>query len=221
MDISYNNSGSSIEPVNEYSIAAATAVKYGQVVKLAAGLVVLATAGETGAILGVAAEDHGGAADVLNPRANGTRIKVFDSPGAVMQCAAPKATATGGSTTTFVCSGLNSFADDDFNGGVIKLVSKAAASLLVDPIGTEYPVTDFTNATGTFTIAAITGGFVAGDICEVYPPSGFAKGNLDAGISKLILTASAALPIRVNNRDTNRHLLMLEPVLHQRGSKAS
>lgn len=221
MDVSYNSSGSYVEPITEYDIAAATAVKLGQVVKLSAGQVVLAVAGETGAILGIAAEDHSGSAEALNPRANGTRIRIFDSPSAVLQCAAPQNTATGGSTTTFVVSGLSNLADDDLNGGVIKLVSKAAASTNPDAPGTEYPITDFTAATGTITVAAITGGFFAGDICEIYPPAGFQKGNFDATISKLILTASSALPVRVAGRDTDRHLLFFDVALHARANKAS
>lgn len=221
MKVAYDLTGSPIPSIREYDIATGTNVALDQVVKLSSNKVVLATAGETSAILGIAAETHGGSADALNPRANGLKIKVLDSPTAVMECPAPRGTATGGSTTTFVVSGFNNFADNDFVGGVIKLVSKVAGSVNVDPIGTEYVVTGSTNATGTFTIAAITGGFSVGDICEIYPPVGFQKGNFDAGISKLVLTASAALPVKVAGRDTARGVVQFEAALHQHGNKMS
>ena len=52
----------------EYDVAYNTAITEGQLVKLSEGLVVSAAANETGAVLGVAAENHSGAADVLDPR---------------------------------------------------------------------------------------------------------------------------------------------------------
>jgi len=64
--------------VHEYDIAKTTAIKAGQVVKLSEGLVVAATAAETGAILGVAKENHSGAEDAINPRSNGTKILGHD-----------------------------------------------------------------------------------------------------------------------------------------------
>lgn len=114
--------------VHEYDIAKTTAIKAGQVVKLAEGLVVAATAAETGAILGVAKENHSGAEDAINPRSNGTKILVYDDPGMIMRCKAPVMAATSGSATTFVSTGLATLADDDLNGGYIVLVEKARAA---------------------------------------------------------------------------------------------
>ena len=73
MNTAYNTNGAQVDSVKEYDIATGTAVAVGQVVKLTSGLVVLATAGETNAILGIAMEAHSGAADALNTRSNGTR----------------------------------------------------------------------------------------------------------------------------------------------------
>lgn len=222
MKVSYDISGSQITGMNEYDIATSTAVSYGQVVKLTTGKVVLATAGETSPILGIAAEDHSGSADALNPRANGTRIKVFDAPTAIYECAAPQVTATGGSTTTFVASTVSGFSDDDFKGGYMKLITKGASSVITDPVGTVYPVTGSTAVSGTFTTTTtITGGCTAGDIFAIFPPIMFQKGNFDSGIAKLVLTASAALPVRVSKTDTDRNRIYFEPALHLLGNKNS
>ena len=85
-----------------YPIAAATAISAGEVVKLSAGLVVAAAAAETGAILGIAAENHPGTADALNARANGTEILVYDNPELIFECPVPVIAAASGSATTIV-----------------------------------------------------------------------------------------------------------------------
>ena len=161
--------------VHEYDIAKTTAIKAGQVVKLSEGLVVAATAAETGAILGVAKENHSGAEDAINPRSNGTKILVYDDPGMIMRCKAPVMAATGGSATTFVSTDLATLADDDLNGGYIVLVEKGASSTNTDEIGSERRITDFTATSKTLTTAS----------------------NFDAGIQALVLTATAALPVKV------------------------
>ena len=215
----YSTSGEQITSITEYEIATTTAISIGQLVKLTANKVVLAAVGETTPILGLAAENHSGAADVLNPRSNGTKIKVYDSPNQVYESTVPRSTATSGSATTFADTNIAVLADDDFNGGKLKYVTKAAATTNTDPVGTIYDITDYTAATKLFTFAAAGGAFVAGDVCEVYPPTGFAKGNLDAGISKLVLTATAALPIEVVGYDTNRGQIRHKASLHQLGNK--
>ena len=221
MNIVYDVNGSQVTSVKEYDIDAATAVSIGQVVKLTSGKVVLAVAGETSPILGVAYESHPGTADTLNPRGNGTRIKVLDGPASVYECPAPQITATGGSTTTFVASTVAGFADSDFVGGKMKLITKGANSALTAPIGTVYPITGSTAASGTFTTTtAIAGGVTAGDIFAIFPPIGFQKGNLDSGISKLVLTASAALPFMVSScSETDRNMVQFDAALHQLANK--
>ena len=85
-----------------YPIAADTEIRLGQVVKLSGALAVTAAANETGAILGIAGENHPGAADVLNPRANGDQILVYDNPELIFECPAPVIAAASGSATTIV-----------------------------------------------------------------------------------------------------------------------
>ncbi len=189
----------------EYDIATSTAIGEGQVVKLSEGLVAAAAAGETGAILGVAAENHSGAADAIDPRANGTKLLVIDDPDVVYQCAAPEVTAAGGSSTTLEVTALKIYAADDFNGGYVKLVSKAEGSTNTDPIGMVRRVTDFAldDATPTKGILTIASGGTpyAGDVYALFPPVGFAKGNLNASGTGLVLSATANLPLRIVGRD--------------------
>ena len=188
----------------EYDIAVGTAITEGQLVKLSEGKVISAVAAETGALLGVAAESHSGVADALDPRANGTKIMVYDDPSAVYQCAAPQVTAAaGGSSTTLVVTAGQYFANDDFNGGYVKLISKAANSTNTDEIGTVRAISDFAvtaNTSGTFTIAS-GGTPAAGDVYAVIPPVGFAKGNLNTAKDGIVLSASASLPLRVIGGD--------------------
>ena len=187
----------------EYDIAYNADIKEGQFVKLSEGKVISAVAAETGALLGVAAEAHSGVADALDPRANGTKILVIDDPETVFQCKAPQVTAASGSATTLVFTAGQYFAADDFNGGYVKLVSKASDSTNTDKIGQVRAITDFAvtaNTSGTFTIAS-GGTPSAGDIYEVFPPVGFAKGNLDTNRTGLVLSASASLPVRVIGAD--------------------
>ncbi len=190
----------------EYDVAYNADIKRGQLVKLSGGKAVSAVAAETGALLGVAAETHSGTADALDPRANGTKLLVIDDPDAVYQCAAPQLTASGGSATTLEFTAGQYFANDDFNGGYVKLVSKGADSTNTDQIGTVRAISDYAvtaSTKGTFTIAA-GGAPASGDVYAVFPPVGFAKGNLNAARTGIVLSASASLPIRVIGRDLDR-----------------
>jgi len=187
----------------EYDVAYSAEIGEGQLVKLSEGRVISAVAAETGALLGVAAENHSGSADALDPRANGTKLKVIDDPAAIYQCAAPQITAASGSATTLVFTAGQYFANDDFNGGYVKLVSKAAGSTNTDKLGAVRRITDFAvtaNTSGTLTLES-GGTPVSGDVYAVFPPPGFAKGNLDSARTGLVLSASASLPLRVVGAD--------------------
>ena len=203
----------------EYDIAANTAIKIGQVVKLVAGLIVAATATETGAIIGIAAEDHKGAADALNPRANGTKILVHDCPDAIFACKAPVVTATGGSATTMTTDDLGAYSADDFNGGYAKLIKKGTGSTNTDPIGKVKRITDYAyTSTGTVSTFTFESGATAceGDEYEIFPPIGLAKGALDTGITHFVLSGVTAVCLRVVGRDEDRdeiHLLAAKHTL--------
>ncbi len=199
-----------------YPIDPATAVTSGQVVKLSGGKVALADAAETGAILGVAGEDHSGQSDVLNPRSNGESLLVCDSPGLIFECHAPEITAASGSATTIVpASGdvAAAVADDGYNGSVLVLRRKASGSGNTDPIGKRITVTDYT-ASGTVITKASGGAPSAGDVYEMYPAVGSAVGGLDSDRQKLLVSATGATSIRVVGHDYDRHMLRCMAALH-------
>lgn len=190
----------------EYDVAYNADIKRGQLVKLSEGKAVSAAAAETGALLGVAAETHSGSADALDPRANGTKLLVIDDPDVVYQCAAPQITASGGSATTLEFTAGQYFANDDFNGGYVKLVSKGADSTNTDAVGAVRAISDYAvtaSTKGTFTIAS-GGAPNSGDVYAVFPPAGFAKGNLNAARTGVVLSASASISLRVIGRDLDR-----------------
>ena len=208
--------GGVIFSAREYDIAAETAVKEGQVVVLQEGLVVPAAAAVTGKILGIAAENHSGQADALDPRANGEIIKVWDDPGQVLRCKAPIVEVTAATATSVPANGIAAFAEDAFNGGYLMLVAKAEGSANTDAIGTCKRVKDY--AGKVFTVAAgATAG--VGDKYAVFPPVGFRGGNLDAELCGLVLTATAELPVKVIGRIEDSGDILLMPVLHELGQE--
>lgn len=195
------NAGGGVQlTAREYPVAAATAIKRGAVVKMSGGFVVLATAADTGRLLGIAAEDHPGAADALNPRANGAAILVYDSPLLICDYGAEIEAATGGSATTVTMSTLGAFDNDDFNGGYLVLVEKAANSANTDAVGTVKLITDYayvaSGTVSTFTVES-GGTAAAGDKYAIIPPVGFAKGNFGDDRLAVVLTATAAIKIKV------------------------
>lgn len=203
-----NVDGSVLKSTRIYDIAPDEQIEAGQVVVLTGGKVKPAAAGQTTAILGIAAERHGGNDDALNPRNNGKEISVYDSPGLLMQQPAPKYAATGGSATTYVCTDLAEFADDDFKGGYIRLVSKGEESTNTDGIGTVREITASAGSSKTLTVEE-GGTICAGDVYEIYPPIGFQKGNLSADGTSLVLTATATLALKVVQNVRNGNICLM------------
>ena len=202
-----------------YPIAYDTAVSKGQVVKLSGALVVTAAANETGAVLGVAAENHPGAADVLNPRANGTEILVWDNPELISECPVSVIAAASGSATTVVPAGgdvASAVADDGYNGGVLVLIAKAANSANTDPVGKRIPITDYTKS-GTVITKASGGTPSAGDKYELYPAVGSTICGLDSGRQNLVVSATGASALRVIGHDYDRHMIRCMAVKHALG----
>ena len=195
-----------------YPIAYNTAISAGQVVKLTAGLVVAAAANETGAILGIAAENHPGTEDPLNLRANGTEILVFDDPDLIFECTAPTFAASGGSATTVTAasSAVASSTADIFNGG-----------FLVSPKGKKRAITDYAQASSTSTFTVPSGETAAAsDVYTCYPPIGFKTGyRLDSNLSGLILSAAGLTAIKVVGHDFERGTLRLKAYFHALGSQ--
>lgn len=168
-----------------YPIEANTTVLQGQVVALDIsdheGYVSPVAADRTAAVLGVAAQTHTGSYTVY-PADTSDEILVWDNPAQVYATAAPVITATGGTATTIIDTAVDAFADDDFIGGWVKLISKAANSTITDPVGTVKKITDYTANTNTFETGSWGGNVTAGDKFLLFPPIGLAKGGLGSGV---------------------------------------
>ena len=188
----------------EYDVAPDTKLADGQVVKLADGLVVAAAAGETGAILGYAAEDHSGVEEALNIRANGRRIVVQDAPAAVCESPAPVVNASGGTDATITVDGAPAFAANAFQGGFVKNAAGRVRAITASAVAEK--VLTLTVESGETP--------AAGDVYTVFPPVGFAGGNLDAGGRRLVLTATAALPLMVMGRDEDNNMIWTVATKH-------
>lgn len=219
MFVHQNVGGGVLVSAREYDIAANTKIYAGQVVTLANGLVTAQTAAGTGAVLGVAAETHTGTPDPFNLRNDGVKIKVFDAPGQVFRCPAPVVAATGGTATTITANLAG--AADVYNGGWLKLVKKAEGSTNPDAVGTMYRITDFatTDGTGTFTKESGSVPF-AGDEYALFMPVGFEGGNLSAGGDKIVVTATASIPLRVIGRIEETDEITVIAAKHLLGKKA-
>lgn len=200
----------------EYPINESTAIIRGQVVQLQSGLVAAAGAAQTGAILGVAAEDHPGTEDVLNPRANGGTILVYDNPGLIFECPVPEVTATSGTATTVVCTQgdlAQNIGNGVFNGGLLRLKSRAADSANTDVPGAMRRITGFAGDTRTFT-AASGGTPSSGDVYQVFPPVGCNVLGLDGQALRSVLTQTGATAIRVVGHDVPRGMIRCMAALH-------
>lgn len=185
-------SGAVLHSEREYDIASTTAITVGQVVKMTSGLVVAALAAETGAILGVAAESHPGTADALNPRSNGTKIIVHDAPGAIFECPAIELNpSSAGNATTVKFTAASGIGSNVFDGGYIK-----------DSTGSVRRITSSTESSGTVTLTVESGYDIpTTETFLLFPPVGFGKGNFSSDGTKLVVSATAALPVQVVGRD--------------------
>lgn len=201
--------GGVVHSEREYDIAENTNVTVGALVKLSEGLVVQAAAGETGAVLGITAEAHTGAEDALNSRSNGRKIIVRDGPGAIFACPAPVVEAhAGGSATSVKFTGASGMGADAFNGGYIK-----------DKTGAVRRITDTAESTGAYTLTVESGAVIAeNETFVLYPPVGFSKGNLSADGTGVVLSATAALSIKVVGRDEAAGEVWLMAAKHALGN---
>lgn len=205
-----------IIPEGEYDVATSTVLRRGQVVVLTDGKVTAASEDQSSAILGICLENHSGEASLLDPRANGTKIRVADGPSTIFACPAPVVTATGGSVSTVVAGALATFSDDTFNGGLLKLVARTSASTNSGALGDIYRISDYTGESKTFTLdSALTGAVTSDDQYEVYPPIGSALGALDTDKDRLTLeTAASNFVFKVVGHDVTHGRLYLMAKLH-------
>lgn len=212
-EYAYDLSGCAYPVIKEFPIATSTNVSKGEVVALTAGLVVEVDADQDDPLLGVAAENHDGS----SAGQTGTMIKVYCSPTAVFKTKAPTAVADSGNTTTFVDASYGTAANDDFNGGILKLVSLGTSSTLTLAPGTLVAITDFATTTGTFT-GTFTGGTTAGDTYLVFPPVGAYTFDLNAAATDMDLNTTGGEAIIVVENDTDNGHIYVKIRLHHFGA---
>ena len=171
MKFLYGLAGANIPVIREFDVDPAEKFEAGQIVKCSPEGIIAKDA--IGTCLGVAAETHSGKEDILNERANGSKLRVDVTQGGVYAVSAPKLTASGkGTSTTFVCVADN--ISTNLNGAKLVLVEKGEGSANTDSIGTVRKVSGVTidSTTATFTLNA--GGTAnAGDVYMLIPPVGF------------------------------------------------
>lgn len=125
-----------------------------------------------GTLLGVAAETHSGKEDILNARANGGRIRVNITPGAVYAAKAKVLTADSGCTaTSFKCT--DSYFGTSVSSGKLVLKYKAPTSTNTEEIGAERTVSACAVTSGAVTLTVSSGAAACeGDVYEYYPKIG-------------------------------------------------
>ena len=162
----YDRNGAKVPFVKPMYIPTATVLEEGEIVDFTPGTGVIVLAEPTdfdNPAIGVAVSAH--AASTGNK--NEYECRISTSPSAVYSLKSTNViTATGGSTTTFVVSGLLPATDDLWIGGKLHIVACAADSTLN---GTDIAITDSTGAGGTLTFATQTGAFASGDTAYLCP----------------------------------------------------
>jgi hypothetical protein len=216
-DYAYDPASWDIPVTHEYDIAAGTVVTKGQVVILSNALVVPGGAvAATYLMLGIAAEDHLGVANTLNPRSIGTRIKVWDNPTAVFKCRPNTViTNTGASATTFTdATTLSAIGASKFVGGYVKIKTGSAV-----PQGKVYRLT--ASATGGVLTGAFTEGLVTGDTALLFPPVLGNDWNLTPTYDNLNLNSTGATALQVVDYDTAQEWVYFKIRQHQKAVSAT
>lgn len=157
----YDLNGSKVPIVKPFVIPTATVVEQGEMMLHTPGTGIAPVSGTDFDDPAIGAAINAHAAN------SGTEIKISCSPTAVYRHGCQNIiTATGGSTSTFVVSGLLPQTDDLWIGGYLEVVTCAANSAL---IGKRIKITDSTGSTGTLTFAAQASAFAAGDTARLCP----------------------------------------------------
>lgn len=156
----------------DYELTPNTAFVKGDMVVLTAGKVAKAAANASN-VLGVMAESVT-AAD--NPAAGYTKGKVYDNPFNIYRCTfsdQTDSTATGGTTTTLVDTGLSTSSDDYWNGAMLYVydgTNKGCVRTVSDYTGSSDTLTvtyPFPDACDTTTKYIILGAAGSGDVINI------------------------------------------------------
>jgi hypothetical protein len=158
----YDMNGSKVPFIKRLYIPTATAVEKGEIIDFTpgTGVVVLSDSDD-------ADDAYAGVAMYAHEASSGTEIAVSVSPTAVYRHNCTEViTATGGSTTTFVCSTLVPTTDNLWIGGYLEVVTCAADSSM---IGKRIYITDSTGTGGTITFDTQPAAFASGDTARLCP----------------------------------------------------
>lgn len=170
MNFMFNITGANTPLIKEYDIASDTEVYAGELVSIENSLVIKAEDGKD--VLGVCAEDHTGKADLLNARADGTKIRVNITDGAVYSAKAPEYTAKAGCTATTLVTASNGLSVSVKSGFAV-LVSKADGSTNTDAVGTKRRISAVAVTGETAEVTLTDGGVPCeGDTYMIIPDIG-------------------------------------------------
>jgi len=175
---SFDLSGTDRPTIVSLPIATGTVIERGERVALSAGFIVAAA--DTALSIGFSADPHDGSSDGQK----GVMIRVYASPGAVMECIPAELIVADASSTTnsfLAAAELGSLANDVLIGGHLKMVS---STNLTD--GEVIAITDSVTSTGEVVTA---GGevFAVADTAIVFPPVGSVVVGMDSDGTNLEL----------------------------------
>ncbi|MBQ8759517.1 MAG: hypothetical protein IJZ20_07475 [Clostridia bacterium] len=175
MKFLYGLGGANVPVIKEFELSnASEAIEAGQALKCTnRGLV---GKNVTGEYIGVAAEDHSGKEDLLNPRANGKKIRIDITKNGVYSVPAMRLTAVeNGTSTTLVCEN-SGYVTGNLTLFSLMLVAKGEGSTNTDSIGKVRKISDITTGTN-YTYEIEEGGVTCkGDVYAVIPYVGFIGG---------------------------------------------
>ena len=132
---------------------------------------IVTKAASSDSILGVSAEEHSGVSDILNTRADGTKIRVIISPDGVYRVNAPEYTAKDGSENSLTVASAGLSVNTSCAYAV--LVYKNETSLNTDKPGTARKINSCSISGENAVISLEEGGKICeGDVYALIPEAG-------------------------------------------------
>ena len=188
----YDLNGGNTPAVLPMDIATGTVIEAGEVVQLSEAKVI-ATSGDTTAVVGVAKDPHDGSSEGQK----GLTIDVYVSPTAVFRCVPATvftADASSGSNVIY-CTALAGVENDALNGGFVKILTNAVAA----DVGKVIRITDFVKASGVLTVAGTFA--VTTTTFLVFPPVGSQAFCINSDGTNLDLADDAGTVVTIVQTD--------------------
>lgn len=198
MKFLYSLDGGNIPVIKEYNIDSQTKCVKGQVLRVAFNGEIAHES--VGGCIGVAAEDHTGEKDILNKRNDGTKILIDITRNGVYSVPAPRFTATGGSTSTFICDATE--LETNLANSKLVLVQKGENSENTDSVGSVRKIKSISISNGVATITVETGSKISvGDVYAVFPKYGYGGYVANDGINFSCAQSHINTDVYVINHD--------------------